>query len=140
MASHARFGRTTRNAVMFGQPGFAYVYFVYGMHFMFNVVTEEHGRAGAVLIRALQPVEGAAVMADRRRRSEDLANGPAKLCQAMEIDLRQNGADLTRGPLGIWRRNAYGPEEVVSAPRIGVVGSVHEPYRYYVKDNPHVSR
>jgi DNA-3-methyladenine glycosylase len=140
MASHARFGRTSRNAAMFGHPGHAYVYFVYGMHCMFNVVTEEHGRAGAVLIRALEPVEGAGLMASRRGREKDLANGPARLCQSMAIDLSRNGADLTRGPLGLWRRKSYSAEEVVSTPRIGVVGSAEEPFRYFVRGNPHVSR
>lgn len=125
---------------MFGHPGVAYVYFVYGMHFMFNVVTEEHATAGAVLIRALEPVEGVELMARRRGRSRDLSNGPARLCQALGIDLSLNGSDLTRGPLGIWRRKTYDDKEVVTTPRIGVVGSADEPYRFCVKGNPYVSR
>ena len=139
LASHARFGRTERSAVMFGHPGHAYVYFVYGMHFMFNVVTEEYDTAGAVLVRALEPVDGLELMYLRRGRACDPANGPARLCQAMGIDLTLNGADLNAGPLGIWHRKSYRDTEVESAPRIGVVGSVEEPYRYFVKDSPHIS-
>ncbi len=140
MASHARFGPTRRNSVMFGRPGVAYVYFVYGMHYLFNVVTEEESTAGAVLVRALEPVEGGSLMESRRGGRKGLADGPAKLCVALGIDLRQNGADLTDGPLGIWRKRRYADEEVVTAPRIGVGGSEMEPYRFYVRNNPYVSR
>lgn len=139
-ASHARFGRTQRSSVMFGPPGVAYVYFVYGMHHMFNIVTEKEHVAGAVLVRALEPVEGIGLMAERRGSERDLAGGPARLCQALAITLEQNGLDLTAGPLGVWRRKAYKDNEVEVTPRIGVVGSVEEPYRYLVKGNPHVSK
>lgn len=140
MASHARFGKTTRNNVMFGPPGFAYVYFIYGMHNMFNVVAEPEHVAGAVLVRALEPVEGAGLMAERRGRDDHLADGPARLCQALRISLADNGADLTKGPLGIWHRRSFREDEVVVTPRVGVTGSHDEPYRYLVKNNPHVSR
>lgn len=139
-ASHARFGRTPRCSIMFGPPGFAYVYFIYGMHYMFNVVAEHEHLAGAVLLRALEPVEGLDLMRERRGGSPDLTNGPARLCQALDIDLADNGADLTAGTLGIWERMAYGDNEVMVTPRIGVIGSKEEPYRYLVKDNPYVSR
>ncbi|MHB8893887.1 MAG: DNA-3-methyladenine glycosylase [Candidatus Geothermincolia bacterium] len=140
LASHARFGRTGRCEVMFGHPGVAYVYFIYGMHCMFNVVTEEHQTAGAVLVRALEPVEGVELMQRRRGRKRDLANGPARLCEALGIDLSCNGANLTAGPLGLWRRKSFEEEEVETAPRIGVTGSAEEPYRYFVTGNSHVSR
>lgn len=140
LASHARFGRTERSRVMFGPPGYAYVYFVYGMHYMFNIVTEKEHTAGAVLVRALEPVDGVDLMAARRGTDKSLANGPARLCQAMAISLRQNARDLTGGPLGAWRRKEYRDTEVEVTPRIGVGGSVEEPYRYLVKGNPHVSR
>jgi DNA-3-methyladenine glycosylase len=139
-ASHARFGRTQRSAIMFGHPGIAYVYFVYGMHYMFNVVTETDEAAGAVLVRALEPVDGLDLMAARRGRKVNLTNGPDRLCQALAIARDQNGADLSAGPLGIWRRKSYDDIEVEVTPRIGVCGSVDEPYRYLVKGNPHVSK
>jgi len=125
---------------MFGRPGVAYVYFIYGMHYMFNVVTEPEGSAGAVLVRALEPVEGVDLMKARTGRASALADGPAKLCQALAIDLSQNGQDVTRGALGIWRRKSFKESEVEVTPRIGVGGSCEEPYRFIVKGNPHVSR
>jgi DNA-3-methyladenine glycosylase len=140
MASHARFGRTRRSQVMFGPPGVAYVYFIYGMHYMFNIVTEPEHAAGAVLVRALEPVEGVDLMGQRRASKKDLTNGPARLCQAMSITLGENGLDLCRGPLGVWQRREYADNEVHVTPRIGVGGSTEEPYRYLVKGNPHVSR
>lgn len=140
LASHARFGRTPRSSIMYGPPGYAYVYFVYGMHHMFNVVTERRGSAGAVLIRALEPLEGLEQMAHRRGRTEDLCNGPARLCQALGIDLGSNGADVVSGPLTIRRRRSFDDAEVETTPRIGVAGSRDEPYRYCVNGNPHVSR
>jgi len=142
LASHARFGKTPRSRVLFGPPGRAYVYFIYGMHHLFNVVTEYDGVAGAVLIRALEPLEGLDLMKKRRARPDgsNLTNGPGRLCQAMEITLEQNEADLTRGPLGIWRKASFADSRVETTPRIGVIGSVEEPYRFTVKDNPFVSR
>lgn len=107
-ASHAHRGPTPRSAIMFGHPGFAYVYFTYGMYHLLNVVTEDRGTAGAVLIRALEPIEGAELMRARHAAwrvargrpplgdvpDARLANGPGKLTIAMGIDLRENGCDL----------------------------------------------
>lgn len=140
-ASHARFGPTRRSHVLFGPPGLAYVYLIYGMHYLFNVVTESDGVAGAVLIRALEPLDGAALMAARRGRGEllELTRGPARLCQALAIGLENNEADLTRGPLGIWRGESLPVFEVMATTRIGVAGSKEELYRYLVKGNPYVS-
>jgi len=138
-ASHARFGRTPRSATMFGIPGIAYVYFVYGMHYMFNVVTEKDQVAGAVLVRALEPVRGTELMAKRRGRETDICCGPARLCQAFAITREHNGADLTRGSLSIRRWKSYEDNEVEITPRIGV-GAAGEPYRYLVKGNLHVSK
>jgi DNA-3-methyladenine glycosylase len=121
-ACHASRGRTPRNAVMFGPPGVAYVYFVYGMHFMLNIVTEPVGNPCAVLIRAMKPICGLAQMKTRRgNKAKDLSNGPAKLCQALAIDKSFNGWDITRGEL-LWlepnRRVAA--DSINTGPRIGI--------------------
>jgi DNA-3-methyladenine glycosylase len=140
-ASHARRGPTPRSGIMFGPPGKAYVYFIYGMHSMFNVITGAEGIAGAVLVRALEPTTGLALMRKRRRLSEkrQMTNGPGRLTQALGINLDQNGADLAAGPLGIWK-GPQGERLVVEAtPRIGVVGAVEEPWRFMIKGNPYVS-
>lgn len=144
-ACHARHGRTARNAVMFGPPGYAYVYFVYGVHDMLNVVCQAAGRPEAVLLRALEPVHGLARMQARRgvRRPTALMSGPGKLCQALAITRHQNGADL-RGP-DVWLvRGALAPgERVRRGARIGVgYAGAHalRPWRFYLDGNPHVSR
>ena len=141
-ASHARFGPTPRSKIMFGIPGAAYVYFIYGMHYMFNVVTDTSGTAGAVLVRALEPRYGLDVMEVRRRMDDRmlLTSGPARLCQALAINVEQNGADLCSGPLGIEKHVSFADEEVETTPRIGVVESAGEPYRFLVKGNRYVSR
>lgn len=129
-ASHARAGRTRRTEVMFGAPGHAYVYLVYGLHHCLNVVTETDGEAGAVLLRALEPTIGLEAIRSRRGRpnepDERLAAGPARLCQALAVDRRLDGADLTApGPLWL----APPPQDVdgsrraartISGPRVGV--------------------
>ena len=121
-ASHAFKGPTPRNAVMFGPAGRAYVYFIYGMHYMFNVVTEEKGSPGAVLIRAVEPLNGLHQMRARRKKTgRDLTNGPAKLCQAMAIDKFFNGWDLTCGKT-LWLEDyKVMPDTcVIRGPRIGI--------------------
>jgi len=147
LASHACVGLTQRNAVMFGPPGFAYVYLIYGMHHCLNVVTEAEGFPAAVLIRALEPLEGVEEMRERRpraRRLEDLTNGPGKLCQALAIDRSLNGHDLTRGEL-LWIEadQLVSEGEVARSPRVGVRGddqAISAPWRFYVVGNPYVSR
>lgn len=141
MASHARFGRTRRGRVLFGPPGHAYVYFVYGMHSMFNVVADREGSGGAVLVRALEPVEGRRLMAARRGNPEDreLCRGPGRLCRALGITLDANGSDLVEGPLGIWKARSFAGSSVEATKRIGVTGSAEEPFRFLVKGNPYVS-
>jgi DNA-3-methyladenine glycosylase len=140
-ASHARRGPTPRSGIMFGAPGKAYVYFTYGMHFMFNVVTEKEGRAGAVLIRALEPNSGLELMRKRRGLSgkSSLTDGPGKLTRALGITLKQNGTDLTIGPLGIWKMQQEKRPDILATPRVGVVGSVENHWRFLIEDNPHVS-
>lgn len=141
LASHARFGRTRRNAPMYGPPGHAYVYFIYGMHYCLNVVTERENFPAAVLIRALEPLEGIATMRARRGRSE-MTNGPARLCQALAIDRRFDGADLCAPDalLFIEEDTAVSDEMVVAGPRIGVRGDERArsaPWRFYLQNLPH---
>lgn len=140
-ASHASKGPTPRSRIMFGEAGKAYVYFIYGMHFMFNVVTGTEGTAGAVLVRALEPTIGLDIMRKRRLLSENglLTNGPGKLTQALGITLEQNGAYLTAGPLGIWRVPTRVHLEIETTPRVGIVGSVANPWRFLIKGNRYVS-
>ncbi len=145
-ASHAARGPTPRNAVMFGEGGFAYVYFTYGMHHCFNVVCGARGEAGAVLVRAAEPLRGRAAMAHLRKRAPEapateLASGPGKLCQALAIDRTLNGHDLAKEPLRL--RIDWGAEpagEVASGPRVGIRLARDLPWRFWLRGNPHVSR
>lgn len=139
---------TARTQVMFGPPGYAYIYFTYGMHWMFNIVTGEVGRPNAVLVRALEPLEGEGWMAQRRagRPRRQWTNGPARLCQALGLEGRLNGACLYR-PEGEITLEAYlspAADAIASGPRIGL-GQTPEPWlsvpwRYWLRDNPFVSR
>lgn len=143
-AAHSYGGRrTARTEVMFGEAGHAYVFMLYGMHYNFNVVTGTQGQPEAVLIRAVEPVTGRNHMAARRRLSESsglLSNGPGKLCQAFGITKRHYGTDLTQGVI----RLAFGPaSQVNTSPRIGIdyAGEwADRPWRFYLPDNPHVSK
>jgi DNA-3-methyladenine glycosylase len=144
-ACHANRGMTDRNRVMFGEPGHAYVYFIYGMYHCLNLVTESDGYPAAVLIRAGEPLEGEALMAKLRKKAKsarELTSGPGKLCMAMGIDRALNGHDLChKSPLYV----EYGtPDniEIVSSRRIGVEYAAEyrdKPWRFYIKDNPYVS-
>lgn len=134
-ASHAFRGLTARNRSMFGPPGHAYVYFIYGMHHCFNVVTRPEGHAEAVLVRALEPVLGIESMRRRRGRDHDLCNGPGKLTVALGIGPEHDGLDLVRGPLGIWRgKRAAGPTRIRVGPRIGISKSVELDLRFVSAD------
>lgn len=150
-AAHAWRGQTPRNAPMFMQPGVAYVYFIYGMHYCFNVVTEAAGVPAAVLVRALQPVEGLEIMRRNRARrnrapaDRDLCRGPARLCQALAIDRAFSGYDMLQpgSRLFIERGHPVADDAVRASPRIGVNGddkarSVE--WRWLIADSPFVSR
>jgi DNA-3-methyladenine glycosylase len=145
-ACHAASGRTARNAVMYGPAGHAYVYFIYGMHHCFNVVTEREGFPAAVLVRALEPVEGIEVMRAHRggREGAELTNGPAKLCYALAIDRALNKVDLvTSEELWIERDVSIADDRVVTGPRMGVRGdewAVTVAWRRWVVGNRYVSR
>jgi len=129
--SHAFRGRTTRNAVMFGEPGHLYVYFTYGMHHCCNVVTGPVGAPSAVLLRAGEVVAGLDVARSRRSRStdRDLARGPARLCQALAIGLGENGADLTSGLLAL--ELSAPVTDVSTGPRVGLRGAADRPWRFW---------
>jgi len=149
-ASHAYRGRTRRNAVMYGPPGYAYVYFTYGMHFCVNVVCGPGDTASAVLLRAGRVIAGEELAASRRRasRPRDLARGPARLCQALAIDRAQNGADLCdpRSPLRLRSADSeipgtgsQRPGAVRAGPRVGIREAADVPWRFWLADDPSVS-
>lgn len=138
-ASHA-YRRTPRSEVMWGPPGTAYVYLSYGNHACMNVVTEPEGRAAAVLLRALEPVEGIALMR-RRRRTHDLrllSSGPGRLTQAMGITLAHNRSDVITGPLYLARGTR--PREIAATPRIGISAARRAPWRFAERGSPYLSR
>ena len=145
---HATRGRTDRNAAMFGVPGLAYVYLIYGMHHCLNVVTAPEGVGEAALIRALEPCDGLALMRERRGVGgvTDLCSGPAKLCQALGITREQNLTDLTQGPLYVSEAGKGGAtasgRDIVTTARIGLGEGKGEdlPLRFYLADNEFVSR
>jgi DNA-3-methyladenine glycosylase len=139
-ASHAFGGKRVRNAAMFGPAGHAYVYFTYGMHHCFNVVAGPVGRGEAVLIRALEPVEGASLMRTRRGVESEraLCSGPAKLVVAMGITKGHYGADLLRGPLRIARGTP--PRRIARATRVGITKATGKRWRFYDADSTYVSR
>jgi DNA-3-methyladenine glycosylase len=137
-ACHAAPGRTPRNGPLYGPPGFAYVYLNYGIHYLVNAVTEPDGWPAAVLIRALEPLEGESLMRRRRARgtgraassfaSAELCRGPGNLTRALGISLKQNRSDLTDGPLRIEDRGLP-PREIIWTPRIGIRVGMESPWR-----------
>lgn len=140
-ASHAHRGRTARNAVMFGPAGHAYVYFTYGMHYCLNVTADRRGAAGAVLLRALEPLAGVDIMRARGDHGPEsrLLSGPGKIGRAFGLTLDDNGRDFTRGPLGIAAGTAVPRREVGVARRVGISRAVDFPYRFAVIGNRSVS-
>lgn len=133
LASHSSKGITKRTAIMFGPPGFAYVYFIYGMHYCFNVVTDSFGTGAAVLIRAIEPISNIT----------DRSCGPGLLCKAMGIDKTLNGHDLLSDDLFITNSDSSLPIRIIEAPRIGVDYAkdwAAKPLRFYIEGNPYVSK
>ena len=147
-ASHAFKGKTKRNEVMFNEGGCLYVYFTYGVHYCANVVIGKKGKGIAVLIRAIEPVEGIDTMIKNRFGKEliqdkekySLTNGPGKLCQALGINRNHNGVDLTGNQIFILDQPKLKNKEIGVSKRIGITRSVDLQWRFYIKDNPFVSR
>jgi len=148
-ACHAACGLTPRNRVMFGPPGHAYVYFIYGAHYCVNAVCQPTGQAEAVLIRAIEPAIGIGILQNKRPcvSLRGLTNGPAKLCEAMAIDRTLDGADLCDPASALFiARSAeiksfvarYGP--LVATPRIGITRAAERPLRFLLEGNEFVSR
>lgn len=147
-AAHAAAGRTLRNAVIFGPPGHAYVYFIYGNHYCLNVSCEPEGQAGCVLFRALEPLSGIEEMARNRnveikgpRDLINLTSGPGRLCEAFAITrTRDNDRDLTTPASGLWiADDGYHPRTILKTPRIGITKAAEMPLRYFLKNNAFVS-
>ena len=147
-AAHTFIGKTKRNEIMFGVGGFLYVYFTYGAHFCCNVVTGDEGRGTAVLIRAIEPLEGTKLMARNRygknlvseKEKYNLTSGPGKVCQAMAITKKHYGYDLTGDKIYLLDQPKIKPDKIVVTKRIGIKKSADLPWRFYIKDNPYVSR
>jgi len=139
-AAHSYIGRTERNAVMFGAPGFAYVYRSYGIHWCLNFVCEKKGSASAVLIRALEPTQGLATMRRRRGLSDEraLCSGPGKLCEALGVSIRHNGLPLDRAPFELHARRST-PQLAIGV-RIGISKAVEQPWRYGLKGSKFLSK
>ncbi len=133
--------RTTRNAALFGPPGTAYVFFIYGMHWCVNAVTEHDGYPAAVLIRALEPLSGIGTMSERRGVEDPalLCSGPARLCEALGITGAVNTTSLATGPVRILRGNGP-PGPIASGPRVGISRAADWPLRFVERDSPWLSR
>jgi len=141
VASNSDKGKTPRTAVMFGESGHLYVYFTYGMHYCCNVFGGPAGHGSAVLIRAREQLSGQAVMAERRQRDGiELTNGPAKLCQALDIDRALNGHDLRQTPLKLVVKPALPADQIVQTTRIGISRGQDQPWRFYIAGNQYVSK
>jgi len=147
-AAHTFIGKTKRNEIMFGVGGFLYVYFTYGAHFCSNVVTGEIGHGTAVLIRAIEPIKGMNVLIKNRfnrnlvneKEKYNLTNGPGKICQAMSINKSHYGIDLTGNQIYLLDATKISDDEIVITKRIGIKKSVDLPWRFYIKNNPFVSK
>src|SRR5580693_3273656 len=139
-AAHSFRGETARNAVMFGPPGHAYVYRSYGIHWCVNVVCEPKGSASAVLIRAIEPTVGLAVMRRRRGVADVrlLCSGPGRVCEALRITHAQNGLALDKPPFALFARTDE--VEVIVGPRIGITKAIEKPWRYGLKGSRFLSK
>ena len=142
-ACHAAVGRTARNEALYGPAGTSYIYFIYGMYWCFNAVTRAVGHPSAVLVRALEPLDGMSLMRARRphaKRDVDLTNGPGKLCLALGITGAHDGLSLERPPLLIRRGMPVADRDVIVTPRIGITKAADLPLRWLVADSRFVSK
>lgn len=143
-ASHSYRGQTDRNTVMFRNGGSLYVYFTYGMHYCANVVTSREGHGEAVLIRAVEPIEGIEEMMRNRKNGDrtmkNLTNGPAKLARAFNITIRDSGTDLTEDTIFITRGIDVPRSQIVAATRIGISAAKDKKWRFYLRENAWVSK
>lgn len=141
-ASHTFRGPSVRSASMFKAAGHAYVYLIYGMHYCLNVVAGSSDYGAGVLIRAVEPLEGEAemVMNRRGRTGLELTNGPSKLCEALAIDRTLDGHDVSLPPLRVLLSPPLADDLVVVTARIGITKAADWPRRFYIRDNPYVSR
>lgn len=141
-ASHSYHGRTPRTDVMFGPAGHLYVYFTYGMHHCMNIVCGAQGQGAAVLIRAVEPLEGESCMIENRggKTGVLVTNGPAKICQAFAINKQWNGHDLRTAPLQLRLQPTLSLAEIVQTTRIGIRQAADVPWRFYIRDSVYVSR
>jgi DNA-3-methyladenine glycosylase len=143
LACHAAAGRTARTEALYGPPGTSYVYFIYGMYWCFNAVTRSEGLPSAVLVRALEPLDGLALMHKRRpriRNEVELTNGPGKLCTALGIDGSMSGKSLQRKPLLIREGEAIPDDKIEVTTRIGITRCPDWPLRWIVRGNRYVSK
>lgn len=147
-ASHSYSGKSNRNKTMFNSSGFLYVYQIYGIHFCCNVVTGEQNEGSAVLIRAIEPIENIEIMGLNRfgdtsithRNLTNLTNGPAKLCQALSINLSDDGINLQGDEIYILDSPNISNSNIIKTTRIGITKSIELPLRFYIKDNSFVSK
>jgi DNA-3-methyladenine glycosylase len=147
-AAHTFIGKTKRNEIMFGTGGFLYVYFTYGVHFCSNVVTGKEGSGTALLIRALEPIDGIKKMSYNRFKRNlikeeekyNLTSGPGKICQALSITKEHYGIDLTGNKIYLLDQPDLTDDQIVISKRIGIKKSIDLPWRFYIKDNPYISR
>jgi DNA-3-methyladenine glycosylase len=142
-ACHAVAGLTPRTRDLHGPPGTSYIYFIYGVYWCFNAVTRETGYGSAVLVRAIEPLDGIALMRARRPRvprDRDLTNGPGKLCLALGIDGRWSGLPLDRAPIRILGGDAIPDHRVLVSPRVGITRAAEWPLRFFEADNEFVSK
>ena len=147
-AAHSFGGMTKRTEVMFGKGGLLYVYFTYGVHFCSNVVTGNKGEGSAVLLRGIEPIKNIDVMSHNRfnknklteKEKRNLTSGPAKITQTFNIGKEENGTDLTKNKIYILDYENINDNDIVITKRIGITRSVELPWRFYIKDNPYVSR
>jgi DNA-3-methyladenine glycosylase len=141
VASHSYKGRTPRTDVMFGEAGMLYVYFTYGMHYCCNIVVGPNDYGAAVLIRAVEPIEGREILEKKRGKiGAEATNGPAKLCQALEIDKRMNGHNLNSEPLRLIVPPDNAVDDIIQTTRIGISKGSDVLWRFYIANNPYVSK